>query len=180
MTKTLFVYLGIVALFAGVFAIDYLTRLGLAEWVLYVLPIGLCLFQRHTFLPLAGALIATALIAIGFFISPQGISPELAAANRAIGVITIWFAAYFVRQTLITRENVLRLSWLIEGQGRIAQSALGEMKPEEVAHGLLSSLATYVGAQTAVLYRRDAGVLVRTAAYALAGAPEAPGHPAPG
>ena len=121
------------------------------------------------------ALIATALIAIGFFVSPQGISPELAAANRAIGVITIWFAAYFVRQTLITRANVLRLSWLSTGQGRIAQSALGEMKPEEVAHGLLSSLATYVGAQTAVLYRRDAGVLVRTAAYALAGTPAAPG-----
>jgi CheY-like chemotaxis protein len=170
--KEALVYLGVAALLTFVFILDYFTRLGLAEWVFYVLPVGLCLFQQRPLLPLVTALIATGLIVIGFLVSPLGMDPELAAINRAIGVVTIWVAALLVRQALVTRASVLKLSWLTEGQAQIAQSALADLKPSEIADALLASLARYVGAQTAVLYRRESGVLKRTGAYAAADAPE--------
>src|SRR5215217_2436677 len=107
--KDALAYLGIAALFACVFIADYFTRLGLAEWIFYVLPIGMCLFQRHPAAPIGAALLATVLIVIGFLVSPQGTAAELAAINRTMGVTTIWFSAFIVRQTLLTRASVLRL-----------------------------------------------------------------------
>ena len=172
--KDALVYLGIAALLAFVFILDYFTRLGLAEWVFYVLPIGLCLFQARPLVPLGAALVATVLIVVGFLVSPQGIAPELALVNRAFGLVTIWIAAFIVRQTLVTRAAAVRLSWLTRGAAQIAQSAIGDLKPAEVAGALLSTLTSFVGAQTAVMYRRESGALVLTASHALHGAVEPP------
>ncbi|HEX2829341.1 MAG TPA: response regulator [Burkholderiales bacterium] len=166
------VYLGIAAMFTLVFIVDYFTRLGLAEWILHVVPIGLCLFQRRAWLPLFAGLVATMLIVLGFLVSPQGAAAQLAAINRTIGVVTIWFAALIVRQTLLARARAAALAWLAEGQVRIAQSALGDLKPAEVGDALVASVARYVGAQTAVLYRRESGVLQRNGVYAASEAPQ--------
>src|SRR5690606_18917064 len=41
----------IAGLLVCVFIADYYTRLGLAEWIFYILPVGICIFAPRPFLP---------------------------------------------------------------------------------------------------------------------------------
>ena len=68
--KKLALYFSIVGLMAGVFLADYYTRLGLAEWIFYVLPVAICIFGARPELPLFIAAGASALVFVGFVISP--------------------------------------------------------------------------------------------------------------
>jgi CheY-like chemotaxis protein len=165
--RKVLVTLGVAGLLALVFVIDFFTRHGLAEWVLYILPVGLCLFQRSALVPIFVAAAASVLLVVGFLTSPLGMDPELAAINRTIGFVTIWVVAFTARATLLTRAGVLRLSWLTGGRGEISKSALGDLKPEETGNALLAALAGYVGAHVGVLYRLEGDALLRVAGYAL-------------
>jgi len=89
-----------VAIMLAVFLIDLLTPLGYVEWILYLLPIGLALFQPRTTLPYALATVATAMIAIGYFTSAPGVDPQLAVINRTLGVVLTWTLAFVAHQTL--------------------------------------------------------------------------------
>ena len=161
-------YLAIAGLLGTIFVIDVMTRLGVAEWIFYIAPIALCLIQRSPVLPLAVAFAASILVVLGYFVSPMGVDPGLAGVNRSLGVGAVWFIAFIVRQTLITRAKGARLAWLAEGQAQIAKSALGDLRPEETGDRLLGALAAYLDAQVGVLYRLEDGALHRVASYALA------------
>jgi signal transduction histidine kinase/DNA-binding response OmpR family regulator len=167
---------GVLLLVSGlvlaVFVADYFTRLGMAEWVLYVLPVGICVFASRPALPLYVATIATALLFIGFMISPLGMEPHLAAINRALGLTTIWVVALVVRQVVKTRIEVQRYAWINEGHGEVTRQALGDLPPEQVATAQLSALAHYLRAEIAALYRIEGDVVLRVASHALDG--EAP------
>lgn len=80
----------------GVFVIDLLTPLGLADAVLYV---GLVLFslwspQRRFTLIVAGG--STVLTVLGFFVSPPGGVLWISIANRILIVFMIWMTAILV------------------------------------------------------------------------------------
>ena len=165
--RNVLITLGVAGLLAVVFVVDFFTRHGLAEWVLYILPVGLCLFQRSPLVPIFAAAAASVLLVVGYLTSPLGMDPELAAINRTIGFVTIWVVAFTARATLVTRAGVLRLSWLTGGRGEISKSALGDLKPEETANALLATLAGYVRAHVGVLYRLEGDALLRVAGYAL-------------
>jgi len=94
-----------VAIMLAVFLIDLLTPLGYVEWILYLLPIGLALFQPRTTLPYALATVATAMIAIGYFTSAPGVDPQLAVINRTLGVVLTWTLAFVAHQTLRARPR---------------------------------------------------------------------------
>ncbi|MPZ44443.1 MAG: hypothetical protein GEV05_13755, partial [Betaproteobacteria bacterium] len=52
----------IAGLLVSVFIADYYTRLGLAEWIFYILPVGICIFSGRPALPLYIAAIASVLV----------------------------------------------------------------------------------------------------------------------
>ena len=45
-TRTLSLYIGLGAIASAVFAADLFTPLGVAVWILYILPVGLTLLGR--------------------------------------------------------------------------------------------------------------------------------------
>jgi CheY-like chemotaxis protein len=161
------VYLAIAAVLAVVFVADYYTRLGLAEWVFYILPVALCLFLNSALAPLVVGGLASLLLVIGFLVSPQGISPELAAVNRSIGLVTIWIGAAIVRQVLVTRRQVQHYAWINEGHSRVSRSALGDLTVAQVGSAQLTLVAEYLGARLGALYRIEGETIVRVAQYAL-------------
>ena len=55
-----------------ILVVDLATPLGYAEWALYLLPVGLALFQRNPRLPFVLAGTATLMTALGYFASPPG------------------------------------------------------------------------------------------------------------
>jgi hypothetical protein len=75
-------YFAIAALLAVVFVVDHYTRLGLAEWILYMVPVGLCVFVGRTSAPIIVAALASVLIVLGFLVSGTGVNPQLGVLNR--------------------------------------------------------------------------------------------------
>ena len=163
----------IAGLLVCVFIADYYTRLGLAEWIFYILPVGICIFAASAVLPLYVAAIASILVFIGFVVSPLGMDAELAGINRAIGLVTIWVVALIVRQVLQTRLEVRRYTWINAGHAEVSRCALGNLAPEEVGSAQLTALAQHLHAELAALYRIEGGDVLRVASYGLeSAAPE--------
>ena len=105
-----------------VFLIDLLTPLGYVEWMLYLLPVGMALFQTRVALPYVLAGVATLMIVIGFFASSTGVDPELAATNRSLGAVLTWVLAFVVHQALRAGTRAERLLWQQEGKTAVAQA----------------------------------------------------------
>ena len=70
------VHLAIGASIAAVFFADVLTPLGVAVWVLYLVPVGLTFFTLTVNLPLAVCAGGSVLLAVGFVLSPPPPSPS--------------------------------------------------------------------------------------------------------
>jgi CheY-like chemotaxis protein/putative methionine-R-sulfoxide reductase with GAF domain len=160
------VYIAIAAISVLIFGIDFFTRLGIAEWVFYIIPVVLCILQQRKHLPFVVAVIQTILITVGFFVSPDGVAEEIGFINRSFGVVAIFGVALLSYQVIVQRLRAQRLLWLQQGQAEIAASMLGEQDVEQVGRNLLRSLAGYLDAQVGLLHRLDKGTLVHTASFA--------------
>jgi len=137
---------------AAVFIIDVRTSIGVATWLLYLLPILLCFLAPKPWLPLLTALVASALIVVDWYLSPAGISSEVAKVNRGLGFICIWSAALLARFTLATRIKVREQDWMRTARARLADTLVGEQTLVRMAQRVLEFLVDYLGAQAATLY----------------------------
>ena len=164
--RELALYFLILALLGGILVADIETPVGYAEWALYLLPVGLTLFQGRKWIPFATALAATVLSAIGYMASPDGIDTRIASVNRLLGDTAIWLLAVAVWNVIRTRSQVQELMWLRQSEAAVAQRLLGEQSPLEVAYNAAHALCRVTGALTAVIYRLDGKTLLRKGGHA--------------
>ena len=75
---------------AGIFFLDTLLPLGVADGVLYVAVVLIGLRLRSKTFVLYGALAGSILTLLGFFVSPPGGEFWKVITNRALAIITIW------------------------------------------------------------------------------------------
>jgi CheY-like chemotaxis protein/putative methionine-R-sulfoxide reductase with GAF domain len=159
-------YFGIAAISAIIFIIDFVTRVGVAEWVFYLIPVALSVLQDRRYAPFVVAFLQTVLIAIGFLVSPEGIPEQVALLNRCFGAAAIVCVAFVAHRAVAERLRAQRLLWLQQGQTEIAQSTAGEQDVSEVGNNLLRTAARFVDAQVAILYRIENGMLTLAGSYA--------------
>jgi hypothetical protein len=96
-TKTSHVVTAVVlALTVIVFVLDLMTPLGIAIWILYIVPVGLTRWSSFRSLTASVTGACTALIIVGYFNSPPGIDPEIAVINRLLGILMLWMTALFL------------------------------------------------------------------------------------
>ena len=96
-----------VVLMAAVFVLDLFTPLGVAVWVGYFLPIWyLSRFSLNGAVLPSATLTCTALIVVGYLVSPPGISPLIAAGNRMMGVALLWIMTIVLIRTQTADERV--------------------------------------------------------------------------
>ncbi len=164
--RELALYFLILSLLGGILAADIETPVGYAEWALYLLPVGLTLFQGRKWVPFATALAATVLSAIGYVASPDGIDTRIASVNRLLGDTAIWLLAIAVWNVIRTRTQVQELMWLRQSEAAVAQRLLGEQSPPEVASSAAHALCQVTGALIAVIYRLDGKTLLRKGGHA--------------
>ena len=160
-------YVAIAAISAIVFAIDTQTRVGYAEWLLYMVPVALTLFQPRPlapFLVVAGQIV---LLVTGFLLSPDGIDAQIGATNRVVGFLVLLCVAFLVQKVINERNRAQKLIWLQQGDGALSASMLGELAVGQLGEQMLHTLCRYVDAQLALLYRIEGGVLAPTAAYGI-------------
>jgi len=114
------VLLTAVVLFAAaVFITDLLTPLGVAEWVLY-LPVILApvWFNNSRQVVVASAL-CSALVVVGFFLSPPGILHSWDLINRGMGLTALWLTA--LAGITICRRSTRLAEVMLSLQREIAQ-----------------------------------------------------------
>jgi PAS domain S-box-containing protein len=88
----------------GEFILDVLTPLGLAEWILYVVPLLLSVFIGNSRLSFPLAAILSVLTLAGFYLSPPGIDPHWAFLSRLVGIAVLWMMALVIRLRMQAEE----------------------------------------------------------------------------
>ncbi|AKJ29847.1 response regulator [Caldimonas brevitalea] len=164
-TQRRLTYILLAGAVAAIFAIDTFTKLGIAEWLLYLVPLALCLFQPRADVPLLMAAAATIMTGLGIFLSPPGSDVWIALLNRLMGLVAMWTVALLVARTLRDRQADQVELWVNGGEAQLSQALVGEQNRAEVAEAALSTLARYLGASVGVLYRLEGQALLRTATY---------------
>lgn len=161
------VYAAIALSMAAVFLADCLAPLGVAVWVIYLLPVAISLYVWRPTVPIAVALLATILMMAGYFFSPPGVNLWMAHVNRGIGVLTVWIVAAigygFIHNKLIVR----RQEWLQSGQTQLSARMGGEQQLPELGENVLRFLSEYLDAHAGVSFIEEGGSFRRFATYAV-------------
>jgi len=166
---------------AVVFIIDVRTPIGVATWLLYLLPILMCFLAPKPWLPLLVALASTALIVCDWYFSPVGSSAEIAMVNRTMGCICIWSTALLARFTLATRIKLREQDWLRTARARLADALAGEQSLALLANRVLGFLTSYLGAQAGAMYVAEAsGIYSRVGTIGVDAAAALPATVTPG
>ncbi len=153
---------------AAVSAADWFAPLGVAIYMLYLVPVALTFYCWRMWIPLAAAGISTVLLAVDFLLTPMGPDFEIARLNRGFGAITIWLVAVigyrFIRERLAVREE----NWLQAGQTNLGEQLLGEQRMEELGDSILRFSAETLGAAAGALFVSEGGHFKRCATFGAA------------
>jgi CheY-like chemotaxis protein len=144
---------------AAVFLIDMQTRVGVATWLLYLVPLVLCFLGRVVALPLIVAVVATMLIAIDWFVSPPAaglLDTSTALFNRGMGLFVTWVVATLAYVSLAARSRLRHQEWLRAARSRIADFVAGEQSLSRMGERVLGFLLEYAGAQAGAMYTAKA------------------------
>jgi CheY-like chemotaxis protein len=136
----------------AVFVVDIYTRIGIATWILYLIPLMLCFRVAQAWLPALVASITTLLIVVDWFVSAPGALEQIAQINRGLGIVVIWSTALVARSTLLLRQRLRQDDWLRIARTRIADAVIGEQPLSRLAERVLNVLMEYLGAQAGTMY----------------------------
>ncbi len=160
-------YFAILLSFVAVFVADLVSPLGLAVWILYLLPISLTLILWQPILVLSLAAIATGFLIIGYFASAPDMDGTTAGLNRLFGTTTIWIVAAICYQSVKNKLLQRKYNWLQTGQAQLATRMSGEQRLESLGENVLGFLAEYISAQTGTFYVIDGGGYRKVSTYAV-------------
>jgi two-component sensor histidine kinase/PAS domain-containing protein len=157
----IFLFLGLLA-----FGLDLLTPRGAGVWAAYILL--LVFYVRFAFsnlvFPLSG--IYAFFIVVGYFLSPEGVLPQIAIVNRIVSLLIISVVAYLAHRESLTRkvnvEILDRISdafiavdrkWQITYLNRVAQSST-QLKQDVVGKNLWEFFPQLKGTSHETNYRK--------------------------
>jgi CheY-like chemotaxis protein len=163
-------YVFIAASMLAIFVVDLQTRIGVATWLFYLIPLGASIFLTRPGAPLLVAALSTALIVADYIYSPAGSSGAewVAQLNRSFATVVIWAFAIQTRMTIIARESLRKQAWMRAAQSTLAQRVLGELTLKDVGDRITTFVSEYLGASVGALYaRQNANEAVCIGGYAL-------------
>jgi signal transduction histidine kinase/CheY-like chemotaxis protein len=167
-------YAAICAAILAVAIGDYYAETGIAVWIFYLVPIGLCLFVRRPIVPIYAAMLCTVAIGLDLFVAqylnePSVLPIWVAQLNRSFGVIVIWLFAWQCKEVIAGRIALHHRDWLRNGQTKLSELVAGEQSIQQLSNRIVAFMATYLNAQVGAVYALDNGVLERTGGYAYSG-----------
>ena len=103
-----FLFLAIFAITAGEFLFDLATPHGVADWVLYFIPLMLSSLVGGRNLPYLLAAALTVLSPAGYYFSPPDVDSQLTLFGRLLGLVAFWVVAILIAQHKKTEESLRR------------------------------------------------------------------------
>ena len=164
-SPALYAVLGCLA--AAVLALDAVTPLGVAVWILYVIPLALTMLGRDEDAPIVGAVFCTAVMSLTLLTDAPGISVPVAYMNRAFGIMVVWVVALLARGLIGTRNRVASEEWIRDAQTELLEQLQGDPTLADIGRRTLDVLGRAVGAPVGALYALDGPVLRLSAARGL-------------
>lgn len=110
-----------ILLATGIFILDTYTQLGVAGGILYVALVLMGLFYKDRMAGLYLGMVSTLLVALGYFVSPEGGEFWMVILNRSYSLIAIWVVAI----------GVIRQKKILEKLERYADSLAASNKDLE-------------------------------------------------
>jgi signal transduction histidine kinase/CheY-like chemotaxis protein len=153
--QTLTLYAVVAALAALVLILDLMTPLGVAVWILYVIPLGLTLYGRNPAVPVSAAAFCTLAMAITLMTDAPGLVRTYAIVNRVCGIAVIWTVALLARAIIISRNRLADEEWVQTTHMRVLEQAAGDPPLEQLAVRTLDELSRALGASVGAMYAYD-------------------------
>ncbi len=150
---------------AAVLLADYYTPLGLAVWVLYLVPLVLSYLTWSPMVPVGIGATVSIFTILGLFISPLGVDPSVSLLNRAMGIATACALATFGYQFITSRLALRKEEWIRAGQMKLSERMIGEQSLLTLAESILVGLAEYLEAQGGAIFVAESSRFHRLAAY---------------
>src|SRR5688572_13882605 len=157
-------YAGLGALALLVLVVDFFTPLGIAVWILYLIPVALTLLQRRPLAPVVAALACSLLIVFTALTDDPGISRSVAYVNRTFGIAVLWAVGLLARRLILTRLEIQRETRIRSTQTTLLEALQGERTLADIASQTLAILSAKIDAPVAAFYTGTGGNELRLAA----------------
>jgi PAS domain S-box-containing protein len=115
----------ILSVILAVFVVDITIPLGVAVWVLYLLPVWLAsryADSRSWLVPLT-VVLCTASNALGFLHSPPGLAPPIPIINRLLALTTLWVVALLLLRSVSVRSALAEQTAVLQQQAELLDAA---------------------------------------------------------
>lgn len=159
------VYSAIVISFAGVLAADLYTPLGIAVWIVYLIPVMLSLMLWRPHVPIYMAVVTTLLMISSFLTDTAGVDRWIAQVNRGFGILTIWIMAIVGYFFIQNRLAVWHQQWLQVGRVGLGEAMSGERSMADLGDSILKYLTERLDATVGALFMADGDHFQRIATY---------------
>ena len=130
-----FITSGVAALTIGLFIADLNTPLGVADPVLYIVPVVLALLSTDRQFPIFVAAISTILTGVGAILSPHTHELPLwfPLANRAFSIVVFWTPVWYFAKRRQHEAQLQRLNEELEDRVRVRTRELEGVNASLVA-----------------------------------------------
>jgi len=156
-----------IALALATIGLELVIPLGYAVWLLYFMAVGVTVFQRRAWLPIAIAALACVLLVIGYNVAPASNNSAFSFVNRSVGGACFLMMGFIVMQAIRARREAEHALWLQEGENAVAVGLQGDQSPASLAETALGVLCHYTDSQVGALYRLDGERLLLAGGVAL-------------
>jgi hypothetical protein len=123
--------------------LDIATPLGIAVWVMYLIPLGLTIWLPYRQAPFVAAAIFSAFLIGGFIFSPPGIAASIALLNHGFAVLTLWVIALMLykhkQRTAMELQTEVHKRLEVEEQLRFSQQALAREREIKEGHARIKA-----------------------------------------
>ncbi len=152
----------------GEFIFDLSTPLGMADWVVYFIPLSLTIFVGTRYFSYLLAGLFSVLLIVGFYLSPPGAQFGIALAGRLIGMVGFWVMALLVSQRKALETTLRQTERALKTISECNQLLVRATSESALLHEVCRLIVETGGYRLAwVGFREnDAGKSVSIAAYA--------------
>ncbi|MCW8195926.1 response regulator [Proteobacteria bacterium 005FR1] len=162
-------YALIIATLLTVTLADFQTGLGVAVWVLYIVPLCISLLTWNPYAPVAVAGVSTVFMITTFFTDHAGIDSNLAEVNRFLGGASLWVMA-LVGYFFISNKVAVRTEEWIQSRITELHELMATKKDlDALGSSVLRFVAEQLGACAGVIYIREKEGFTRFGAYGISG-----------
>ncbi len=131
---------------------DSLAPLGVAVYIVYLVPLVLAFFAGKSWMPVLVAAVATVLSIATFLFTPGDVNRDVFRISRGFGILTFWMVASVGFQFIRNRQSARLENRIRTGQARLAERLSGEQPLDELCGNVLSFLSDFLGVNASAMF----------------------------